>query len=279
MKKYSEFILENVNEGFLKDLISGIKSFVKGDKNSIENNVEKMKEVEKDFINKSDELSYDIFYAETRKPQNSDITPAARQKSLMSKRALDALRISKEGEINLITKVITRICGNNPKLIDFYNIEKSQADVEIAQYAYEKAKQFKDSEYANEFYNQWKNLETSASKMKYDSPNFEDDTVEENNGMWDLSLREFTNQIMGLPKADLLDLVEMGSDLRWKLADDLRIKDSSLKELKTKSYKGGDMASYNYTKEKIAEIKNKYRVAIQSVDNKVSILKSRLRNI
>jgi hypothetical protein len=39
------------------------------------------------------------------------------------------------------------------------------------------------------------------------------------------------------------------------------------------------MASYNFTKEKIAETKNKYRVAIQSIDNKVSIIKSRLRNI
>jgi len=115
--------------------------------------------------------------------------------------------------------------------------------------------------------------------MKYDSPNLDDDTIGENNGMWDLSLREFTNQIMGLPKADLLDLVEDGSDLRWKLADDLRIKDSSLKEFKTRSYRSGDMASYNFTKEKIAEIKNKYRVAIQSIDNKVSIIKSRLRNI
>jgi hypothetical protein len=84
---------------------------------------------------------------------------------------------------------------------------------------------------------------------------------------------------MGLPKADILDLVEDGSDLRWKLADDLRIKDSGLKELKTRSYRSGDMASYNFAKEKIAEIKNKYRVAIQSVDNKVSVLKSRLRNI
>lgn len=279
MKKYSEFITENVNEGFIKDLIGGIKSFIKGDKKSIMSNIEKMKEVEKDFINKSDELSYDIFYAETRRPQSSDITASARQKALMSKRALEALRISKEGEINLIIKVISKICGNNPNLISFYNQEKSIADTEIAQYAYEKAKKFKDTEYENEFYDQWKNLETSAKKVKYESPGLEDDTVEENNGMWDLSLREFTNQVMGLPKADLLDLVETGSDLRWKLADDLRIKDSSLKEFKTRSYRSGDMASYNFTKEKIAELKNKYRVAIQSIDNKVSILKGRLRNI
>ena len=279
MKKYSEFISENVNEGFIKDLIGGIKSFIKGDKKTIMSNIEKMKEIEKDFINKSDELSYDIFYAETRMPQSSDITASARQKALMSKRALEALRISKEGEINLIIKIISKICGNNPNLIAFYNQEKSIADTEIAQYAYEKAKRFKDTEYENEFYDQWKNLENSAKKVKYDSTGLEDDTIEENNGMWDLSLREFTNQVMGLPKADLLDLVETGSDLRWKLADDLRIKDSSLKEFKTKAYRSGDMASYNFTKEKIAELKNKYRVAIQSIDNKVSILKGRLRNI
>ena len=279
MKKYSEFIAENVNEGFIKNLIGGITSFIRGDKSSIVTNVEKMKEIEKDFINKSDELSYDIFYAETRRGKTSDITASAKQKSLMSKRALDALRISKDGEINLLVKTISRICNDNPNLIAFYNQEKTSADVEIAQYAYEKAKKFKDSEYENEFYDQWKNLETSAKQIKYDSPNLEDDTIGENNGMWDLSLREFTNQIMGLPKADLLDLVEDGSDLRWKLADDLRIKDSSLKEFKTRSYRSGDMASYNFTKEKIAEIKNKYRVAIQSIDNKVSIVKSRLRNI
>lgn len=279
MKKYSQFILDNVNEGFIKDLLGGIKSFIKGDKNSILNNVAKMKEVEKDFIQKSDELSFIIFNAESRKNQNADISPAARQKSLMSKRALEALKISKEGEINLIAKVISKICKGNPTLIDFYNKEKSEADVEIAQYAYEKAKKFKDLAYADEFYDQWKNLETASKNLKYDSSGLEDDTIEQNSGMWDLSLRQFTDEIMSLPKNDLLDLVEAGSDLRWKLADDLRVKDSSLRDFKTKSYRSGDMESYSYTKEKIAEIKNKYRVAIQSVDNKVSVIKSRLRNI
>jgi hypothetical protein len=280
MKKYSEFISSNVNEGFIKDLLGGIKSFIKGDKNSIMDKIERMKEAEKDFINKSDELSYDIFYADTRRNSN-EITVAARQKSLMSKRALEALRTSKNGEINLIAKEVSRICKDNPNLIDFYNQQKSIADTEIAQYAYEKAKQFKDSEYENEFYNQWKTVETSAKKMRYESPSLDldDDTIEENNGMWDLSLREFTDQITGLPKSDILGLVDDGSSLRWKLANDLRVKENGLKEFRTRSYKSGDMASYNFVKEKAAELKNKYKMAIQSVDNKISVLKGRLRNI
>jgi hypothetical protein len=279
MKNYSEFISSNVNEGFIKDILGGIKSFIKGDKNSILDKIEKMKEVEKDFIDKSDELNYDIFSAETRRT-SSDISIDSRQKALMSKRALEALRISKNGEINLLAKEVSRICGDNVKLIDFYNQQKTIADSEIAKYAYDKAKKFKDSEYENEFYNQWKTVETSAKKMKYDSPNLDgDDTIEEDNGMWDLSLREFTDQIVGLPKLDISELIDDGSALRWKLAKDLRIKESSLKDFKNRAYRSGDMASYNFAKEKGAELKIKYKMAIQSIDNKISLLRSRFRNI
>ena len=278
MKKYSEFISSNVNEGFIKNLFGGIKSFIKGDKNSITDKIEKMKEVEKDFINKSDELNYDIFSAETRR-MSSDISVDAKQKSLMSKRALEALRISKNGEINLLAKEVSRICKDNVNLIDFYNQQKTIADTEIAKYAYDKAKKFKDSEYENEFYNQWKTVEASAKKIRYESPSLDDDTIEEENGMWDLSLREFTEQIMGLPKIDISGLLEDGSALRWKLANDLRIKENSLKEFKNRSYRSGDMASYSFAKEKAAELRVKYKMAIQSIDNKVSLLKSRLRNI
>jgi hypothetical protein len=65
MKKYSDFILENnTNEGILKNIFGKIGSFLKGSKKSILDKISKMKNAEKDFIEKSDELRYDIFSAQ-----------------------------------------------------------------------------------------------------------------------------------------------------------------------------------------------------------------------
>ena len=121
MKKYSDFILDDsLNEGFLKNLFGKIGSFLKGSKRSILDKISKMKDSEKEFINKSDELNYDIFSSELGRNQD----PNSRQRALMSKRALEALRLAKNGEINFIVKEVQEICGSDPSLANFYNQQK-----------------------------------------------------------------------------------------------------------------------------------------------------------
>ena len=275
MKKYSDFISDNsLNEGFLRNLFGKIGSFIKGSKRSILDKIAKMKDAEKEFVNKSDELNYDIFSAETGRSQD----PNSRQRALMSKRALEALRIAKNGEINFIMKEVQEICGTDPSLVNFYNQQKMLADTELAQYAYEKAKKFKDNEYERDFYNQWKTLDSEVQRVKFDDLGDEDDTIA-NLGMFDLPLKEFVSQIQGLPKSDIAQLLSDANDLKWKLADDYRKKSMSIRELKNRSYRSGDIPTFNFSREKFEEMKNIYKKANTSIDNKMSMLKNRLKNI
>lgn len=275
MKKYSDFILnEDLNEGFFSNLFGKIGSFIKGSKKSILDKISKMKNVEKDFIGKSDDLNYDIFSAESGKSQDVN----SKQKAMMSKRALDALRIAKNGEINFIVKEVKEICGSDPSLINFYNQQKTLADTELAQYAYEKAKKFKDSDYEKDFYDQWKNLDSEVQRIKFDDSEDEDDTIS-NLGMFDLPLKEFVSQIQGIPKSDIAQLLSDANDIKWKLADDYRKKSMSIRELKNRAYRSGDIPTFNFSREKFEEMKNIYRKANISIDNKMSMLKNRLKNI
>jgi hypothetical protein len=275
MKKYSDFISDNsLNEGFLKNLFGKIGSFIKGSKRSILDKISKMKDAEKDFVDKSDELNYNIFSAESGKTQD----PISRQRALMNKRALEALRIAKNGEINFIIKEIKEIYGSDPSLINFYNQQKMLADTELAQYAYDKAKKFRDSDYERDFYNQWKTLDSEVQKIKFDDTDDEDDMLN-NLGMFDLPLKEFVSQIQGLPKSDIAQLLSDANDIKWKLADDYRKKSMSIRELKNRSYRSGDMPTFNLSRERFEEMKNIYRKANISIDNKMSMLKNRLKNI
>jgi len=275
MKKYSDFISDNsLNEGFLKNIFGKIGSFLKGSKRAILDKISKMKDAEKEFINKSDELNYNIFSAESGKAQDV----GSKQRALMNKRALEALRLAKNGEINFIMKEVNEICGSDPSLANFYNQQKMLADTELAQYAYEKAKKFKDSDYERDFYNQWKTLDSEVQRVKFDDSNDEDDTVS-NLGMFDLPLKEFVSQIQGLPKSDIAQLLSDANDLKWKLADDYRKKSMSIRELKNRAYRSGDIPTFNFSREKFEEMKNIYRKANVSIDNKMSMLKNRLKNI
>ena len=197
---------------------------------------------------------------------------------MINKRAIEALRIAKNGEIDFIIKEVKEICGSDPSLVIFYNQQKMLADTELAQYAYEKAKKFKDADYEKDFYNQWKNLDSEVQKIKFDRFDDEDDAVA-NLGMFDLPLKEFVSQIQGLPKADIAQLLSDANDLKWKLADDYRKKSMSIRELKNRSYRSGDIPTFNFSREKFEEMKNIYRKANISIDNKMSMLKNRLKNI
>jgi|688.fasta_scaffold78875_3 hypothetical protein len=282
MKKYQEFISEgNVNEGFFKNLINKVGSFLSGSKSKIQEKINKMAEVEKDFIDKSDELNYDIFYSDSKKPQDPVLLNNARQKAAMSKRALEAMRIAKNAEINFIIKEIKEICGNDTSLINFYQKRKIVADSELAQYAYEKARKFKDYEYENSFYNQWKNLETEAKKYKSepvysDEPSF---GSEGNWGMYDLPFREFTNQISGLPKADIAEMLEDAATIKYQMDRDFRIKSEELKELRAISYRSGDMQTFQMAKVRNEDLKSEYKRNSALLNNKISALRNRLKNI
>lgn len=283
MKKYSEFISSStVNEGFFKNLFGRIGSFLSGAKSKIQERIDKMVQIEKDFIDKSDDLNYDIFYSDSKKSNDPVIANNARQKSMMSRRALETMRIAKNSEMNLLIKEIQEICGNDTNLINFYQKKKIVADSDLAQYAYEKAKKFRDREYENVFYNQWKTLDDEAKKYRQEVdvfPNQYNAPSDLDYGMFDLPLKEFISQITGLPKSDIGQLLDDASAIKFQMEEDYRKENMELKDLRSRSYKRGDINTLQIAKNRYEELKNEHKKNIVSINNKISALKNRLKNI
>ena len=280
MKNYKEFISSNkINESFFSNIFKKIGSAFRGDKQMISNNVRKMIELEKDFINKSDELNYSIFNSEFRKSTDPVVLTNIKQKSIMSKRALEAMKSAKNAEILFLHKQISDLCKKNPGLIDNYRSEKVTADTEIAKYAYDKAKQFKDTEYEREFYNQWKNLEVEEEKIKKTvSLDFDYDIDELSDlGIFDMPDDEFLSQINMYSRNDLNSILEEAVALKLALDEKYNTYNLKLRGYKN-FYAKADPMSQQLFREQQARIKSNYKKNSLALNSKISMLKNKLRN-
>jgi len=290
MKTYKQFISKEVNEAFIPNFFKKVGSFIRGDKKKISENVEKMISLEKDFIDKSDELNYNIFNSEFRKAQDSEEMTSIRQKSIMSKRAIETLRIAKNSEVNMLANEISRLCKNNPELINHYQKEKVAADASIAKYAYEKAKRFKDSEYENEFYNQWKNLDDKSKKFQntpeptyknsYDQDlNFDFESEADliySLGIYGKSYTDFMDEISNYSKQDLSKILLGARDTKFALQSRLEEYTVAINNLKASSMRK-DPVMVQASKEKFDQTKLAIKKAILIIDSKIGILKNKLK--
>jgi len=290
MKTYKQFISSEVNEAFIPTFFKKVGSFIRGDKKKISENVEKMISLEKDFIDKSDELNYNLFNSEFRKTQDPAVMTSVKQKSIMSKRAMETLRIAKNSEVNMLANEISRLCKNNPDLINHYQKEKVAADASIAKYAYEKAKRFKDSEYENEFYNQWQDLDTKSKKFqdqpeptykdRYE-PDFNFDFESESDliyslGIYGKSYTEFIDEINNYSKQDLSKVLSGARDTKFVLQSKLEEYTIAINNLKVSSMRK-DPAMVQTSKEKFDQTKLAIKKAILIIDSKIGILKNKLK--
>jgi hypothetical protein len=280
MKKYSEFIKGNLDEGFFSNIFGRIGSFIRGDKDKISEHIDRMVEVEKDFINKSDELNYNIFLGDYKTSSDPAFAVNAKQKAMMSRRAIDSMKIAKDSEINLLSKKIASICNKNQKLEEFYYMKKVEADSIIAKYAYEKAKRFKDREYEDQFYNQWKELESQNVKTKeFFSSYKKEDTYWETREDYDLAKFDYTPErfreyIRDLSSNDLKKLLGDGMTMKIDLEERLQ---GVFFMMKYKRPMFGDGDLYHNWKQKNEDLKEIYRIKIATVNNKINILKDKLK--
>ena len=282
MKKYSEFISNKVNEGVIKDLLGSAASYIRGDKQKISSIISEMEGHEKKFLDQSDELNYIVFSTESQRKGDPVEMTDARNKNFMARRALDALKSAKSAEIKVLANQASRICKKNADLIAFYNKQKAQADSRIAQYAYEKSKRFKDYNYEEQFYNNWKELDDQAQKVKA-KPGFseKDFSFEEYDeytmGMFDKPLSEFMQDINSLPRKELAKMLEDGQIMKVEFDSKHKEKMMYLKSLKTKAYRGGDIPSYRLSEEQINKLNDEHKKALLDLNNKISILKMKVK--
>lgn len=277
MKKYKDFIRENkIEEGFLSNIFKGIGSFIRGDKKKIEENVARMVEVGKDFIDKSDELNYNMFLSDFKKSSDPVVLSSIKQKSLMSKRAIEALKVAKDSEVNLLVKEIKGICDKNPSLLIYYHSQKSAADAEIAKYAYEKAKNFKDAEYTDQFYNQWQDLDNQAREIKKYTSSTQEDELIYIPDIFNLSEREFDLEISSLPKSDVMNLFNDAKAIQFALNNEIS-KISIILRNKKNIYWGTDPSSSQIPVERYEEALNKYKKDRITIDSKIAKIKKKLK--
>ena len=292
MKKYKEFVkARNLSEGFISKTVKGIGSFLRGDKEAISGFLDNILTIEKEYIDKTDELGHDIFLADNKKSTDPVEATELRQKAVMSKRAIDAMTVSKNSEVSSIMSKIGKICRKNPDLLGFYKGERSMIDAKIAKYAYDKAKKFRDQKYEDDFYNIWKKAEDTSTKFRRpygeytssDEPSkdFEGDDeydieVYTDLGSFGLSVSEFNDLINTLSKRDLESMLRDASDLKYYLDLDFDKKKSTI-NWKRMSYRSSEYLDSRISKERYDKLKQAHRVAIDKILNKMSILKSKLR--
>ena len=276
MKKYKEFIRDSkLNEGFLSNVFKGIGSFNRGDKKKISENVSRMVEIGKDFIDKSDELNYNIFVSDFKKSLDPLVASSIKQKSVMSKRAIDTLKIAKDSEVKMLANEIKSICDKNPSLLSYYHTEKTIGDAEIAKYAYEKAKQFKDYEYTDQFYSQWQDLDTQAKEIKKYTSDETDEHMLVLPDIFNLSEREFDYEISSLPKRDVLELLDTAKTFQFELSNEIR-KISMMLRNKKNIYWGSSSSS-QISMEDYEEVLNRYKKDRITIDSKIAKMKKKLK--
>jgi len=291
MKKYKEFVRDkNLSESFIGDAFRGIRSFLMKDKQTISGYLDSIVSIEKDYIDKTDELNYDIFLADHKKSQDPVVSTSLKQKAVMARRAISAIDISKNSEIKSLMSKIGRICKKNPDLLDYYKGERAIADSDVAKYAYEKAKRFKDKQYEDEFYDIWK--ESDANPISYkkrepyvrqereyddiDDEDLYDTSIYKNLGSFGLSVSEFNDLINTLPKKDLETLLREGINLKSDLDVDYNTKKSRI-SWKRASYGSSEYLESKLSKEKLNRLKKEHSYAIDTILNNISILKRKLK--
>ena len=168
--KYKDFI----NESLLGSIKDGIKSALTGPKEKIKALVSKMIQVDKEFINKTDELSYNIYLAQqmdsNKRVKSPGASPLLKQKALVNKRALDSFERSRNSQIASLQDQVMRVVKKDSKLGNYYNAEAAKADKAIADHAYMVAKRHRDGAYADTYYSQFSDMEQLRKSMGVVTP-------------------------------------------------------------------------------------------------------------
>ena len=212
--RYKEFI----NESFLGGIGSGIKSLFTGARSKIRTIVEEMIAIEKDFIDKTDELRYSLYkeqQAGSRRSSAQSLGPVKKQQELMNKRALEAFERAKNSQMNHLKNQLIEIVDGDKDLVSFYNEETVYADKEVAKYAHDCAKTHRDSNYSAS-YRQYTDLETLRGSLggvdndgRYGDIDGREETIAQINNFslkkpFSLIWEDFINYIKNKPLEDLI---------------------------------------------------------------------------
>lgn len=274
---YKDFI----NESILGNAILNIKAKLAGSKAKIRENIRKIVLLEKDFIDKTDELSFTIYKSADRPTRNRNnsisVNPLLRQQALMNKRALEAARRSKDSGVNNLQTQIEVLIKGSKDLTKYYNSEATKADALIARYAYEKAKSHRDNGYADPYYNQY--LELEELRKKLDTVVLDDSQpIDMIGGLtvpkpFNLKWNDFREYVGKMELADVVQSEGEGKALKLKVEREYKKYLASQRALKAQLRKENDSIALDEAELDEEEKKTANIEFTSDLENKLELLK------
>jgi hypothetical protein len=271
--KYNDF----VNEG-ITDFLGRVMGSLTGSKNKIATYVREITELERDFIDKTDELSFNIYKTSSRRTRAGKIDPITKQQELLNKRALETARRAKDTRINYLQVKISGILKKYPKLVEFYNKLAASADADIAEYAYNKAKAHRDSEYSNSYYSNFMELE--ALRKRYDTgvPGIETGEIDPIIGIeipkpFNIEWGSFINYVNNMDLPDLIQAEGDGKSFKLKVDDAFRKLQAESRRNRIIYKKDGDIAAASQSEAEENSRKAMHDEWSKDFENKLELIK------
>jgi hypothetical protein len=158
----------SVEEGVsLQGILKWFSNTFGGDKNKIDLLISDLQEIEYKFAEEWNEIQVDIDELEVQKAQiKNDPAEIRKIERLIERndRLLDALTKKKRTAISEIESKIEKITDKKPKLVSYWNLQKTKAEAEIAENLYQLAKKLSREEVAEELYSKYKEASLRAKK-------------------------------------------------------------------------------------------------------------------
>lgn len=278
MLKYKEFV--SLNEGVIGDFFKGVGNFITGAKPKIKDLVDKLVVIEKTFIDQSDEMQFSIFKAQAPSRSQEDAI-VSRQQASMSQRALDALTRAKNSEAGVINMEISKICGKDARLINYYKGLLAGANSTIAKYAYEKAKTHKDSAYTDSLHSQLKSMEAARQEAEryastQDQP---DDKPQEKKTtklrveLYQLPYSEFKSAAQRMNSQEIIRLLADGEVIILQANTDYKDQMDELKGAKKGFVASKDEYGIEWAEKEKQQVEKNYQELKSDIEDKMAFLR------
>lgn len=294
---------KTLNESKITDKFKNLFSWIFGGKvKDLDNLLSEYKKSELRFVSEWEEIKVEIDRLGLEKSNyNVDLADSKRIERMIERNnnVIETSKRAKEKKANEISVKAKSIIGDNKRLQDYWEVNKSKVDSEIAEEIYRKSKNISDKSASDDLYSKYKEsldkAKGKAEKFKteygdlyywsdHQSSNYvplskrqEDFTniggIESNFELLsNLSLHEFSDSVKSLNSRDLKKLL---SFLITKRNNKYLAKNMETDSLNVEiSKKSGDTSTKEYAAKRIKEIRDKYSDELNSLKLKITIVRN-----
>jgi len=163
---------DRINEANSVDkILNWLSSNFGGTISKIDSLLSDILKIEEDYMKEWNEIQTDIDSLEVQKAQiKSDPAEAKKLERLIDRnqKLLSSLARKRRSQIDSVEKKVEDVVKDKQRLIKYWNLKKSQAEVEVAEKLYKLAKNLTDQSIADDLYDKYKDAALTARKKDED---------------------------------------------------------------------------------------------------------------